>query len=483
MDEIEAQKRANYFDLGRDDFMALEEYLLSGLSDKDLGKAEGGIVSLYSNGGKVKIPQLSTDVANISDVYEAIDDPSYVRDTTRISNLRRGSKVTRSMGYDKIFETFEKNKISKATIQKFKNIPKITDFDNAKDFSKALKKFRETAFKGLDNKQLNVIRSSGFLSNYAKDVRSALPAFGKGADKRMLNKALNDTFEYVFMSPDTAVGVKKPKIQSKVYTEIREMAKKTLDKAQRLNLDYALSQVDKLFKAGSTKKAQAMLAAIGTLVSKGAFGAVLKASGHPVAMGVGFALDAPMLIEAAEKVKEETIDPLIFESAEKMVEGENILKQMFMPKMDEGGMMDINDMTRPIGYNNGGDVTLEEIMRDMQDSQGPEEPGVIDTIIGNMSPIDPIFTAKEKAKDVGKSLLDKINDFLKYGHGDKEDYMEIGGEQVDPDDPNFRRFIEENYMGEGESYIEGIENYRMEVEGEEFQSGGIVSLDQMTRAL
>jgi SOS response regulatory protein OraA/RecX len=162
-----------------------------------------------SNGGKVKIPQLSTDVANISDVYEAIDDPSYVRDTTKIKNLQKGSKVTRKMGYNKIFETFEKKGISKATIQKFKNVPKITDFDNAKDFSNALKKFRETAFKGLNTKQINVIRSSGFLSNYAKDVRSALPKFGQGADRRMLNKALDDTFDYVFETLKTAEGVKK----------------------------------------------------------------------------------------------------------------------------------------------------------------------------------------------------------------------------------------------------------------------------------
>ena len=45
-DEIEMQKRANYFDLKRDEFMALEKYLLSGLSDRDLGLAEGGIVSV-----------------------------------------------------------------------------------------------------------------------------------------------------------------------------------------------------------------------------------------------------------------------------------------------------------------------------------------------------------------------------------------------------------------------------------------------------
>ena len=148
-----------------------------------------------------------------------------------------------------------------------------------------------------------------------------------------------------------------------------------------------------------------------------------------------------------------------------------------------GGLMDINDMTRPVGYDDGGDVTLEEIIRDMQDSEGPGEPGIIDRIIGNISPVDPIFTAKEKMKSVGKSLIDKVNDFLKYGHGDREDYMEIGGEQMDPDDPNFRRFIEENYMGEGESYIEGIENYRREVEERGYRRGGIVSINRMTRTL
>ena len=92
-------------------------------------------------------------------------------------------------------------------------------------------------------------------------------------------------------------------------------------------------------------------------------------------------------------------------------------------------------------------------------------------------------TIKEKVKSAGKSLLEKIKDFAKYGHGDREDYMEIGGEQVDANDSNFRRFIEENYMGEGESYIEGIENYRRKVEGEGFRRGGIVSLNHMTRSL
>ena len=92
-------------------------------------------------------------------------------------------------------------------------------------------------------------------------------------------------------------------------------------------------------------------------------------------------------------------------------------------------------------------------------------------------------TIKEKIFGAGRSLRDKIKDFAKYGWGDREDYMEIGGEQMDPGDPNFRRFIEENYMGEGESYIEGIENYRREVEGRGFRRGGIVSINRMTRTL
>ena len=75
-----------------------------------------------------------------------------------------------------------------------------------------------------------------------------------------------------------------------------------------------------------------MLAGIGTLVSKGAFGAVLKTVGGPPGMAAGLALDAPMIINAAKQVKEEAIDPLIIEpAAKKMVQGENILKQMFMP--------------------------------------------------------------------------------------------------------------------------------------------------------
>jgi predicted house-cleaning NTP pyrophosphatase (Maf/HAM1 superfamily) len=49
---IEQQKRENYFDLKRDEFMSMSEYLQSGLSDTDLrsGAAEGGIMNLKVKG-------------------------------------------------------------------------------------------------------------------------------------------------------------------------------------------------------------------------------------------------------------------------------------------------------------------------------------------------------------------------------------------------------------------------------------------------
>ena len=49
---VEQQKRENYFDLKRDDFMSMSEYLESALSDTDLrsGAAEGGIMNLKVGG-------------------------------------------------------------------------------------------------------------------------------------------------------------------------------------------------------------------------------------------------------------------------------------------------------------------------------------------------------------------------------------------------------------------------------------------------
>ena len=440
-----------------------------------------------------------------------------------------------------------KHVISSATVNKFKLIPDIADFDNAKAYSDALRKFRNTAFKGLSNKQLGVIESSGFLSQYAKDQRLKMLKSGKNFDMKTLNKTLDQLFDYTFMTKKSAAGVANPKIQSKIYTQIRDMAKSTLNKAQRLNLDYALSQVDDLFKSGKVAKATKMLAGISTLVAKGVFGKALPGVGHLMTTPTG--LD-PSDIEPTIMEQMESAQQKADEMGVQPVSGMDLLNKR------GGGLMDINYMTRPLGYHEGGatyklspgqklydeegnviwdqpgalsereiemfkniklspgqkvydadgnevgpmgqvsDFEQEQILKlmpgqKMYDSEGnvvTENPLPYDPDKGSTENLNELMTdiggtLKEKVKGAGSSLIDKINDFIKYGWGDREDYMEIGGEQVDPDDPNFRRFIENNYMGEGEDYIDGIENYRKFLEGEGYRKGGIVSLNHMTRAL
>ena len=153
-----------------------------------------------------KIPKLGSSVKGISEVYDMIKNPEYVRPTTRIANLQRAidrgtpSGVVRSAGYNKLFQTFLKNGISSATVNKFKSIPDIADFDSAKAYSEALKKFRNTAFKGLSNAQLRVIESSGFLSQYAKDQRLKLLKSGMESIRPNLNKIMDQLFDFTFMT-------------------------------------------------------------------------------------------------------------------------------------------------------------------------------------------------------------------------------------------------------------------------------------------
>ena len=141
-------------------------------------------------------PQLGSASKSVGEVFEMIKKPEYVRETTRIDNLKRAiergtpSTVVRSAGYNRLFQTFLKHGISSATVYKFKSIPDFADFDHAKAYSAALRKFRNTAFKGLSNKQLGVIESSGFLSQYAKDQRLKMLKSGKNFDMKTLNKGI-----------------------------------------------------------------------------------------------------------------------------------------------------------------------------------------------------------------------------------------------------------------------------------------------------
>tara|TARA_A100001391_G_scaffold105960_1_gene70841 strand:- start:309 stop:911 length:603 start_codon:yes stop_codon:yes gene_type:complete len=94
-----------------------------------------------------------------------------------------------------------------------------------------------------------------------------------------------------------------------------------------------------------------------------------------------------------------------------------------------GGMMNINNMIRPVGFANGGDTIvpkqkpmsddakLKMFMAEMEGSKGPEEPKGIEKLIADVFPIDPRFTAKQKIKKIlgmtqetGGSLMEDVGD-------------------------------------------------------------------------
>jgi hypothetical protein len=191
-------------------------------------------------------------------------------------------------------------------------------------------------------------------------------------------------------------------------------------KLQRKVNKEKISSLDKVKKIarGLKNKWAVPIGVTTTLLSKMGFGKALSAVGGPPGMVAGIALDAPMLVDAAKTVKEDIIDPVVVEpAAKKMVEGENILKRMFTPNMNQGGMMNMNDMIRPIGMAAGGPIPPEEpkikpkekpvnfkaIMAEFdtpENKAGPGEPTGIEKIIADEFVVDPRFTMKQRVKEM-----------------------------------------------------------------------------------
>ena len=86
-----------------------------------------------------------------------------------------------------------------------------------------------------------------------------------------------------------------------------------------------------------------------------------------------------------------------------------------------GGMMNINRMTAPLGYANGGpagmtqpereNVEYARMMKEFEESVGPKEPGMfykgLQKITGDET-VDPMWKAKDKLKDLGSKGLEGI---------------------------------------------------------------------------
>jgi hypothetical protein len=410
-------------------------------------KKDGGIVQM-SNGGdpllgklveKLKNkPKLASATETMTDVMDALGDKDVIttRPTSSIANIQKGSKVERLMGPE-IFQVLKKAKITEAQINKILKVPDINDYiDDFDGFNKAMKKYRTTALKGLNPGQLDAVRSSGFLSGYAEQMRrnfiekgSTIDADGKVKIKPkyknvlsvvnnkvkipmdVQNKFFDDNFDFVFKTKASAVGVDKPKIQSQVYTKIQEIGKKTLNKAQQLNLDFALAQIDKLFQAGQTKKAKAALTALVTLVSKGTFGKAVGAATGPFGTA---AMGAPEVVDLAIKGKENILDPMIMEpAAAKMVEGENMLANLLkskIPNFEKGGPVDMPDpryATTPEEISTENLMLIEKVLTDMYKKQGgPLNDSQVERLALELARADSIG---DKKVNFGGTSEDNIN--------------------------------------------------------------------------
>ena len=443
-------------------------------------------------------PKIRSSIVSVGEVFDAIKDPEgFVRPTTRIENLKRAlergtdSTVFRSMGFNNLFETFEKAGISKATINKFKNIPEITDYldkdmnlsdSKLNKYNKDLKKFRLDAFKGLSPKQLRVVENSGFLSQFAKDQRLKILDSGKKFNQKTLNKTLDDMFEFVFKDLDTAVGVKNPQIQDTKITKAMDKvdANKNIKPDQKLNIKFGLSQVDKLVKMGNIPAARKLLTAILTLAPKGLFGMDLLI---PTTMGSG------------ELPEEGT------------PEYEQLMKDM---GKNQGGMMDINFMTRPMGYKDGtrdgtlvGDkkeeIPVREIVRD-------EPEGIMGTLksilskkefgtIENPLPLDRVFDPGVSQKtliDEGAFITTpdgitfKATPFMfdKY-LGTKYVENNTFGQRDDVEvefRPKYITSAEKSFVEPG-GVFDQIQTPRKEGRFTEMNQGGIMDINQLTKRI
>jgi hypothetical protein len=352
---------------------------------------------MMAPGGEVtdiKVPkgsaQLASADAALATTMDAIGSGDLVRDTTRIKNLLEGSDVTRSFGYDEVFEVFKDKKsgITKAQIQSFKDVPKVENFikDGVLDsnkYNKAMKKFNKDVISKLDDKALKVLRSSGYLADYAQDSRISIlqkglkfgkdgkvlrdakgdPIIKKGYGKAIsissktglpvITKAfesqyLADNFDFVFKSKDTAKGVKTKKFQSKVFTDIQNWGKKNLNKARQLTLDIALAQIDKL----PGKQKTAALTALLSTIAKSGFAKMIPVVG-PASTAYDVAnlskTFGPDIVEGIQQGLDTVTEPV----TSKIAEAESMFENMLKSKMNKGGMMDINYMTRPLGYKDG----------------------------------------------------------------------------------------------------------------------------------
>ena len=260
--------------------------------------------------------------------------------------------------------------------------------------------------KGFAVKKGQKIGSFTAFNNYLGKINPDLTVFSN--DPKTMVKVTNELNKVrgnLGLPKYTNVGITTPRSvleQTTTGTKYAEAGSKIpKEKVQKTLLEAQL-KADKKFgvtpdgKAPTKKKLNFMakyiqgklgktltLSGIISLITKSGFGKAI-----PGVNVLSYAYDAgnigqeygPPVIEKVQEGLDTVTEPV----ASKMTQAEDMIKQMFLSKMNEGGMMDINYMTRPLGYKEGtreGELVgdrektrfQEKILRDVFDKKtGPD---------------------------------------------------------------------------------------------------------------
>ena len=195
---------------------------------------------------------------------------------------------------------------------------------------------------------------------------------------------------------------------TKIQLDVQKDADKKFGKKEDLNktqankkLTYMANQIKQKIGSKAALRLGLSIPVIKLLLTKSLYGtplAPLAAASDAAFLAENL---APVAEEAAEQVSEKVIEP----AAEKMVQGENILTDFLMSKlkMRGGGMANIFDMTRPVGYANGGFANRMEMLRET----------MRDDVNKTMRAPDVTNVALRIAREQGNTSEDNINLIIK----------------------------------------------------------------------
>ena len=376
--EIEAVKRLNFFELGLDDTMSLTEYLLSDKSEADLKKYS------YAGGG----------MASMDDMTRPVGYENGGNVTRRLSSTRAKKPFEdflRDIGFTKKDEKTGKLRGAKGDWAKYltsKNI-KVGSAEATDELNNLLKAAGKPTY--ID------IKTAG--KNFSEDIISAITGTEPGErGARDIRNATNSKIVEIKKVATQAEGANSTKAKQKLLTTLFE----------------------KSFPVLKTVPKYAAL--LSTAVASKAFGYI------PIATEMG----------DAELPKEPMIDKKKIDFSGPSANAQ-LLEQMSQDAaMNKrgGGMMNMDEMIRPLGYEVGGivpkpkpkprivpkekPIDFDALMAEFnkpENKAGPGAPTGIEKIIADQFTIDPRFTMKQKIKkmlgiggDQGSSLMDDVED-------------------------------------------------------------------------